>query len=258
MDKITEKDLDLLIGQVTLAQNELNATKLSYSYTQELKESVRSGNIDAVRNHIYMQISEDYIKEQGPLGLKLMEYTAIIIISECGTAAYEGGLSIRNVHTISDTLYHLLATDHSMDMVLSVIRLAPLYFAREVHRMNRKDSYVMEQIRNYIARHIFQKISLAEIAEHVGYSPSYTSRIFIQETGIHLQDYIMIEKIKSSCHMLIFSSYPISAIAEYYCFSSQSHYTQTFKKWMKCTPSQYRKNNVNPHFNNGLNIENSF
>ena len=180
------------------------------------------------------------------------------MISDCGSAAFDAGLRIQNIHAICDTFYHLLATDHSTEMILSIIRLAPLYFAREVHRMNLKDSYGAEKIRDYIARHIFRKITLQEVADYIGFSPSYTSRLFLKETGIHLQDYIMIEKVKSSCNMLIYSDYPISAIAEYYSFSSQSHYAQTFKKWLKCTPSQFRSHNSNPSFIKNLNIENSF
>ncbi|MBR6322669.1 MAG: helix-turn-helix transcriptional regulator, partial [Lachnospiraceae bacterium] len=37
------------------------------------------------------------------------------------------------------------------------------------------------------------------------------------------------------------SEYDVGAIAEYFCFSSPSHFAMKFKEYYGCTPGAYRK-----------------
>ena len=68
----------------------------------------------------------------------------------------------------------------------------------------------------------------------------YLSKKFKQETGETLTDFILKEKLQEGCHLLAHTKKSPAAIASYLGFSSQSHFSRTFKKYLALTPCEYR------------------
>ena len=73
-----------------------------------------------------------------------------------------------------------------------------------------------------------------------GLSESYLSRVFKQNLGVSISDYIREKKIEKATHLLKYSDKPIIDIANYLSFSSQSHFIQIFEGFMGLTPKKYR------------------
>ena len=61
---------------------------------------------------------------------------------------------------------------------------------------------VTEQIKKYIGEHLNEPVTLNDIAKSVGYSKFYTSRIFKEETGLSLFEYIRRERLTASAFAL--------------------------------------------------------
>ena len=101
-------------------------------------------------------------------------------------------------------------------------------------------SHLINKCVDYIKKNLNKKLTLEEIAEEMQLSPSYLSKLFQKEMGISISAYIKKQKIITSARMLEFTEYKITDIAEYFEFSSQSHYTALFKKEFGVTPKQYR------------------
>ena len=78
------------------------------------------------------------------------------------------------------------------------------------------------------------------LAEYTGLSESYLSRVFKQNLGISISDYIREKKIEKATHLLRYSDKSIIDIANYLSFSSQSHFIQTFENFTGMTPKKYR------------------
>ena len=55
-----------------------------------------------------------------------------------------------------------------------------------------------------------------------------------------LQQYVLKERCRHAANLLRHTDYPISLIAEYFCFSSQSHFGKAFKDYSGMTPKEYR------------------
>ena len=53
----------------------------------------------------------------------------------------------------------------------------------------------------------------------------------------------MKERCEHAANMLKYTDYSIAVIAEYFCFSTQSHFGKQFKKVYGMTPKEYRKAN---------------
>ena len=244
----TESDIDKYVQDLILTQDELEIQREPHILAQQLMDYVRTGDVKAIQKHPFMEADSAYISEQGPYGLKLMEYNTVNIIVSCSHAALEAGMNIQEAYDICDTFFHLLVSNHSVENILQIFRIAPLYFANKTNKRNLEHSYLISKIQTYISRNIFHKITLENIAEYTGLTRSYISRFFSQKMGISLCDYIQREKINSSCNMLAYSQLPISVISDYYSFHSQTYYSQIFKKWTGMSPSVYRSLYAKPDF----------
>lgn len=100
-----------------------------------------------------------------------------------------------------------------------------------------------EKCKDYIHKHLREKIYIEDIAAPLGISAGYLSKQFKKETGIPIQDYINLERVERAANLLIYSDYSLSAIAEYVHFPTQSYFGKIFKKIKGVTPNTYRKQN---------------
>ena len=108
-------------------------------------------------------------------------------------------------------------------------------------RKTRSFSSYTEQCKDYISQNYHHKIYMEDIAEAIGISQGHLSRIFRQDTGEKIQDYILKFRVKRAANLLKYSDATLSEISDYVCFNSQSHFGSVFKEYMKMTPGQYRE-----------------
>jgi AraC-like DNA-binding protein len=97
------------------------------------------------------------------------------------------------------------------------------------------------RIMSWIEAHYARKFSLDRLAFDLGLSRSYTSRVFRQQTGGSIHEYLLTRRIKRSCDLLRNSDENIDAIALAVGFSEVTYFITCFKKMMRQTPLQYRK-----------------
>jgi len=102
---------------------------------------------------------------------------------------------------------------------------------------------VASRIMSWVEAHYARKFSLDRLAHDLGLSRSYTSRIFRQQTGGSIHEYLLTRRIKSSCDLLRYSDEPVDAIALAVGFSEVTYFITCFKKMMRQTPLQYRRSN---------------
>ena len=101
----------------------------------------------------------------------------------------------------------------------------------------------MERCKNYIAKHLYSRLSVQQMADDLGMNRTYLSGIFRRETGVTIQDYIMEHRVRAAANMLRFSTEPIGQIAEYLQFSSAGRFSEYFRRYYQMTPEQYRREN---------------
>lgn len=105
----------------------------------------------------------------------------------------------------------------------------------------RHTSSYTEQCKDYVYGHYREKIYLDDIADTLGISSSYLSRLFKKETGRSLQDFINDVRIEKAANLLIYSEETLPGVAEYVNFPSQSYFGKVFKQKMQMMPRQYRE-----------------
>lgn len=97
----------------------------------------------------------------------------------------------------------------------------------------------VEEMKTYIKEHLQQPITLNDIAKAVGYSKFYVSRIFKEETGLPLFEFIRRERLLSSAFALRNSKEKVLDIALDFMFDSHEGFTRAFTHGFGITPKKF-------------------
>ncbi len=115
------------------------------------------------------------------------------------------------------------------------------------HRHDRQEEIsLVDQIKNYIRDHIDQDLNRDKISNEFFISKDHISHLFKDETGMALIDYINKEKINRAKTLLIETNMSVSLIAVETGFVNFSYFSRLFKKYVGCSPNEYRKNLMKP------------
>ncbi len=113
---------------------------------------------------------------------------------------------------------------------------------------NVRHSAVVNKVKKYISKNYMKKISLNELAGLAGFSVSYLSKIFKEETQKSISSYINYIRIESAKELLVSSDISLVELAYVVGFEEQSYFTKVFKKQEGVAPGKYR--DVNLKLNN--------
>lgn len=171
-----------------------------------------------------------------------IKYHFVVTAAMLTRYCIDGGLEPEQAYRLSD--FYIL----KMDTCTTVRQIADLHheMAKDFTGkmvLQKKSSILSKpvvQCVDYIYSHIKERITVAMLAEYTGLSESYLSRVFKQNLGISISDYIREKKIEKATHLLRYSDKSIIDIANYLSFSSQSHFIQTFENFTGMTPKKYR------------------
>lgn len=100
---------------------------------------------------------------------------------------------------------------------------------------------VVAQAKAYIRAHLRESISRTDIARKVYLHPDYLSHIFHDRTGTTLSDFILQERVAQAKQLLEANQMSITEIGEAVGFSNSSYFGKMFRKYVGCTPKDYRR-----------------
>ncbi len=104
-----------------------------------------------------------------------------------------------------------------------------------------KYNSVIQKVIEHIEIHLHEIISLETVAQLAGFSKYHFHRVFLNEVGVSVSEYVRYRRIANSANLLIYTNEKIIDIAFYYQFESQEAFTRAFKKYYNLPPGQYRK-----------------
>lgn len=103
-------------------------------------------------------------------------------------------------------------------------------------------SKVLNEVKEYVNRHLGEDISLETVAQRVYMHPMYLSKLFKKETGVNFIDYLTsarVEQAKRLMQDITLKTYEISEMVGY---KSPKHFSKVFKSVTGVTPKDYRRN----------------
>ena len=218
--------------------------------TEELLfyRAVASGDIKTVKKNCERQrFTEcDGVGVLSKNAVTNMKYHFVITTAMITRLCKQNGMEMEQAFRLSDFYIQKLDGIHTVEEVQSLHDEMVMDYTEKMRRYFRDNTYSkhINASKEYIYSHIKERITIEDLADSLGVSASYLSRLFKKETGMLFVDYIQKERIEAACNMLTYSDYTAAQISEYLCFSTQSYFIKIFRKYTGTTPAKYKKYKV--------------
>lgn len=227
-------------------QREYGLSHPTYDSELEFYQLVKSGDILTIKK--MNNSSENYVinaPERGILSddpVRNMKYHLIVSIAMISRFCIEGGLDERMSYGLSDIYIKRIDNTDDLEILTQIHEEFILDYASRMKKINFSKRLSIHCIKamDYISDNLHKYITVEEVADHLELDRTYFSKHFKKETGQSVSDYIRCKKIQTAKNMLLYSEFKCSEIALYLGFSSQSHFTDCFRKFIGCTPTEYR------------------
>ena len=98
----------------------------------------------------------------------------------------------------------------------------------------------LRRVIDYLDASLASEISLGDLADVAGLSPNYFLTAFKKATGKTPHRFLTEKRVAKACELLSNPQLSLVNVALALGFSSQSHFTTVFGRFMKTTPASYR------------------
>lgn len=221
-----------------------------HTYLEErvLLDSVKEGRVQGALRH-----TRNLDSDLGKLSSRQLNHWRNVMvegITLCTRAAIEGGLSPATAYRLSDYYIQKGDTCTEITQLLECRNQAVEDLAlRVAEKKQKRGRYnYIERCKDYVEQNYRKKIYLDDIAEALGITGSYLSRLFRREEGVQLQEYITKIRVEHADNLLVYSDESLARIAEYVGFPTQSYMGKMFKKYKRISPRMYREKNKPAEF----------
>ena len=213
----------------TLALEQTIMNFVRHGDTAALKEWLK--NAPAVRPGI---LSSDTLRQ--------LKNTFIVTATLVSRAAIRGGMDVNDALFLSDAYIQKNELLSSVDAIENLQYHMVFDYTEKVEkiRLGKTPTKLLTDIANYVQKHLSEPVDIDALSKAMFISRTHLAVKFKKETGMTLTEFVLKEKIEEGKRLLRYTDKPISAIAAYLGFSSQSHFANVFKKYANSSPNEYR------------------
>lgn len=143
-----------------------------------------------------------------------------------------------NIYNASGDLFH----EH-----VKMVGYLYLFFSVLIESSKNKDynpdislAYVRKAV-EFISQNYEKHIAVTDVASQLGVSRSHLYRIFMKHLSCSPKAYLESYRMKQSQMMLKNTTLSITEIASSIGYEDPLHFSKVFKKWVHCSPKEYRK-----------------
>ena len=206
-------------------------------------QAVTNGNVRAVKENCQRERFLDSegvgILSRNPI--TNLKYHFVITTAMITRLCKQKGMELEQAFRMSDFYIQRLDDIHTVQGIRNLHEEMVLDYTEKMRKICRSDtnSRHINVCKEYIYAHLKERITIEDLADELGVSASYLSRLFKKETGDSVSDYIRRQKIEMAKNLLQYSEYSMIDIANRLSFSSQSHFIQQFREYTGMTPKKY-------------------
>ena len=188
-------------------------------------------NVPAIRSGILAQN-----------GLRQAKNLLVVTATLVSRYAIRGGMDAEDALTLSDGYIQKCELMTSVEAVTNLNYRLVMDYAERMERLlhGGNSSKLVVEVNNYIRHHLSEPITVEALAKHLCRGRSRLSTDFKKEMGENLSEFILKQKIEEGKRFLRYTDKTAVDISFYLGFSSQSHFSRTFKKYVGLTPNEYR------------------
>jgi len=224
-----------------LLEEQLSTQGLNYSLEKEreLMTKIKLGDLEGVRKTFRTLIVDIFIGGAAKLNIvkaRVLELGVIL-----SRASVEGGADLNAALEISsEFLQNVSVIDNIEEINLAAEKALEKFLHAVQENSATKNRIAIQGIKIYIRNNYYKNLTLDEIANSVFLSPSYASRIFKENQGITITDYMSKVKLEEAKKMLRNPEYKIDYIAETLGYNDASYFSKVFRRKEGMSPTQYR------------------
>lgn len=207
-------------------------------------QAVTNGDIEAVKKNCDQErfLDSDGVGILSRNPITNLKYHFVITTAMITRLCKQKGMELEQAFRMSDFYIQRLDDMHTVQSVRDLHDEMCLDYTEKMRKICRSDtnSKHINACKEYIYSHLKERITIEDLADALGVSASYLSRLFKKETGDSVSAYIRRQKIEMAKNLLQYSEYSMIDIANRLSFSSQSHFIQQFREYTGMTPKKYR------------------
>lgn len=150
---------------------------------------------------------------------------------------------IQNIYietNYKDSYSNQAVIEHTHLLFITILRNFKLVHSYKIFQNKKNDLFF--EIVEYVQKN-YQTVSMKELATKFHYNESYLSTLFIKYLGMNFTTIISQFKIDHAKSLLSETILPINEISDIVGYHNVDHFSRTFKKVNRCSPSEYRKKN---------------
>lgn len=240
-------DFNFHLDQENYATQELQTQyvdmdiKARYDIENRLLITVENGDV----NEAVELLSTLYAKV---VGLKRLQdevqnakYKSFVISVLCRKAVERAGVALVTIDALSTKYAAIIDSTTSYENMYDVTQAMIIDYAQAALKIKATlYSPKINKVVQYIELNLMNELNLRQIAAYVNLAPAYLSRVFNQEIGMSLAQYITEMRMAKASELLMRTSLTVQTISEKIGFKQMSYFSQKFKQHFEMTPLQYR------------------
>lgn len=262
-EKLSLADITIYDDEQLMLSEKLDAEQTTKHYNSEVKLS----NDEAVHNTLTLEQTimnfvrhgdvsalKEWIKSApavrpGKLSsdtLRQLKNTFIVTATLVSRSAIRGGMDANDALSLSDAYIQKCELLSAVEAIVNLQFHMVLEYTERVERLKlgKTPTKLLTDIANYVQKHLTEPVNIEALSKAVFVSRTHLAVKFKKETGMTLTEYVLKEKIEEGKRLLRYTDKSLSAIAAYLGFSSQSHFSNVFRKYAGCLPSEYRLKHI--------------
>ena len=207
---------------------------------QTMMRAIREGDLNEARAALNELLGHIFFASGGDFST--MRARSVELMSLLSRAAAEGGADLDyvlelNKRFLKESIYLRSVDELTVWLTQVIERYAAMVF--DLIDVKHKD--VIYKAINYMKRHYNGKVTLEDTARHVGFTPTYFSKVFKEEVGVTFNSYLGNLRVERSKALLLAGELSIGEICAAAGFEDQSYFIKVFRKYTGVTPGQFRK-----------------
>ena len=154
------------------------------------------------------------------------------------SSIYKLAQNIKTLYFQGDS--ELLCQSSMLELWFHIFNHAETLIVPEINRAN----FMLKDTIEYMQTNYNEHITVASLANRVGLSQSYFSRLYNQYMHTSPIDYLIKIRLQKSTELLLNSTISVSEIALKCGFNDFSYFSKCFRQRYGCSPREYMKKNT--------------
>ena len=207
-------------------------------------QAVTNGNVEEVRKNCEQErfLDSDGVGVLSRNPVTNLKYHFVITTAMITRLCKQKGMELEQAFRMSDFYIQRLDDIHTLEGVRKLHDEMVLDYTEKMRRIYKSDSNSrhISACKDYIYSHLKERITIEDLADELGVSASYLSRLFKQMKGTTISEYILMKRMELAKVYLGTSNEKVKMIAQKTGYPSAQSFGRAFRNYTGASPREYQ------------------